>query len=58
MFDAIFKELENLNYNPPLTISVGINKIDIKKTYIENYKEADTLLYKAKKNGKNSFILN
>lgn len=58
MFDDIFKELKNLNYNPPLTISVGINKIDIKKTYIENYKQADTLLYKAKKNGKNSFVLN
>ena len=56
MFDDIFKELENLNYNPPLTISVGINKIDIKKTYIENYKEADTLLYKAKKNTNNSNI--
>ena len=49
MFDDIFKELKNLNYNPPLTISVGINKIGIKKTYIENYKQADTLLYKAKK---------
>ena len=49
MFNDIFKELENLNDNPPLTISVGINKIDIKKTYIENYKEADILLYKAKK---------
>lgn len=58
MFDNIFKELKNLNDNPPLTISVGINKIDTKKTYIENYKEADILLYKAKKNGKNSFILN
>lgn len=58
MFNDIFKELENLNDNPPLTISVGINKIDIKKTYLENYKEADILLYKAKKNGKNSFILN
>lgn len=58
MFDDIFKELKNLNDNPPLTISVGINKIDIKKTYIENYKQADTLLYKAKENGKNSFVLN
>ena len=58
MFDDIFKKLKNLNDNPPLTISVGINKIDIKKTYIENYKQADTLLYKAKENGKNSFVLN
>lgn len=58
MFDDIFEALNNLNYNPPLTISVGINKIDIKKTYIENYRETDILLYKAKKNGKNSFILN
>ncbi len=57
MFDDIFEVLNNLNYNPPLTISVGINKIDIKKTYIENYRETDILLYKAKKNGKNSFIL-
>lgn len=58
MCDDIFKTLKDLNYNPPLTISVGINKIDINKTYVENYKDADVLLYKAKKKGKNSFILN
>lgn len=57
MFDDIFETLNNLNCNPPLTISVGIVPIDINKTYIENYKEADNLLYEAKKKGKNSFIL-
>ena len=58
MFDDIFERLQNLNYNPSLTISVGINKIDINKTYIENYEEADILLYRAKKKGKNGFIIN
>ena len=58
LFNDIFETLKNLNYNPPLTISVGINKININKTYIENYEEADVLLYEAKKKGKNSFVLN
>ncbi|MCC3869780.1 sensor domain-containing diguanylate cyclase [Terrisporobacter mayombei] len=57
MFDDIFDTLKSLNCNPPLTISVGIVLVDINKTYIENYKEADNLLYEAKKKGKNRFIL-
>lgn len=57
MFNNIFQELNNLNYDPPLTISVGISLININKSYIENYKEVDTLLYKAKKKGKNNFVL-
>ena len=57
MFYDIFDTLKNLNCNPPLTISVGIVPVDINKTHIENYKEADNLLYEAKKKGKNSFIL-
>ena len=57
MFYDIFDTLKNLNCNPPLTISVGIVPLDINKTHIENYKEADNLLYEAKKKGKNSFIL-
>lgn len=57
IFDNIFDTLKNLNCNPPLTISVGIIPVDINKTYVENYEEADNLLYEAKKKGKNSFIL-
>ena len=58
LFDNIFKRLSSLNYKPNLTISVGVNKIDVNKTHIENYKEADILLYKVKEKGKNSFIIN
>lgn len=57
MFNDILKTLRELNYNPPLTISIGISKIDTNKTYAENYKNADDLLYKVKKKGKNNFIL-
>ena len=57
IFTNIFEELRNLEYDPPLSLSVGINKLNINKSYIENYREADSLLYKVKKDGKNSFIL-
>lgn len=58
LFDNLFETLKNLNCKPDLTISVGVNKIDINKTYIENYQEADILLYKVKEKGKNSFLIN
>lgn len=57
IFTHIFEELRNLDYNPPLSLSVGINKLNVNKSYIENYREVDSLLYKVKKDGKNSFIL-
>ena len=57
LFDKIFETLKSLNYNPELTISVGVNKIDSSKTYAENYKEADVLLYDVKKKGKNSILI-
>lgn len=57
IFTNIFEELRNLEYDPPLSLSVGINKLNINKSYIENYREVDSLLYKVKKDGKNSFIL-
>ena len=59
--DNILKEisekLAELNLNPKLTISVGAKKIDLKKSYLENYSEVDKLLYQAKLNGKNCYIL-
>lgn len=57
IFTNIFEELRNLEYDPPLSLSVGINKLNVNKSYIENYREVDSLLYKVKKDGKNSFIL-
>lgn len=59
--DNILKEisekLAELDLNPKLTISVGAKKIDLKKSYLENYSEVDKLLYQAKLNGKNCYIL-
>ena len=49
--------LNNINLNPKLSISVGIKKLDLSKDYLYNYEEVDKLLYKVKKNGKNSFII-
>ena len=48
VFDNIFRDLRNLDYNPPLSISVGIKKIDTNKKYVQNYSEVDQVLYKVK----------
>lgn len=53
----IYFDLENSNLDPKLSISAGIQKLDIKKTYLENYTEVDVLLYQAKLKGKNCYIL-
>lgn len=53
----IFEELESLNFDPPLSISVGVKEIDINKNYIENYKASDCLLYKVKESNKSNFII-
>lgn len=58
IFKRIFKEIKALNLKPKLSISVGISKLDINKSYKENYQIADSILYKAKKSGKNKFIVN
>lgn len=57
LFDNMFKELKNLNYDPELSISVGVNKINTSKTYVDNYKEVDILLYEVKRKGKNSILI-
>ena len=57
IFSDIFNMLNNINLNPKLSISVGIKKLDLSKDYLYNYEEVDKLLYKVKKNGKNSFII-
>ncbi|MGL5278017.1 MAG: diguanylate cyclase domain-containing protein [Cetobacterium sp.] len=54
----ILEKLSELNLEPNLTISVGAQKIDLDKSYLENYTEIDKLLYQAKLNGKNCYILN
>ncbi|MGL5917022.1 MAG: diguanylate cyclase domain-containing protein [Culicoidibacterales bacterium] len=57
MFNTINEALRNLNYIPPLTISVGIHHFDLSKSYEENYEAADVLLYKVKNAGKNSVLI-
>lgn len=57
IFDNIFYDLRNLDYDPPLSISVGVKKIDTNKKYVQNYNEVDQLLYKVKENGKNDYII-
>lgn len=56
-FKNIFDDLKKINFEPSLSISVGIKKININKSYIENYNEVDYLLYKAKERGKNKIII-
>lgn len=58
MFENIFKEIEQLNLNPELSISVGIKKLDLSENYEKNYELTDNLLYEAKRIGKNNFIIN
>lgn len=53
----IFKELEELNTEIPLTVSVGSKKLDISLDYKENYQEVDKLLYESKNSGKNRYII-
>lgn len=59
--DNILKEiletLSKLNLEPKLTVSMGAKKVDLDKSYLENYSEVDKLLYQAKLNGKNCYIL-
>ena len=57
VFKKIFKEINKLSLDPKLSVSVGINKFDITKDYEKNYEITDKVLYEAKKNGKNKFII-
>lgn len=53
----ISKKLSDLNLEPKLSISAGAKRIDLSHTYLDNYAETDKLLYQAKLNGKNCYIL-
>ncbi|WP_195989303.1 diguanylate cyclase [Clostridium sp. D53t1_180928_C8] len=57
IFTDVFNSLNSVNFNPKLSISVGIKKLDLNKDYLTNYEETDKLLYKVKESGKNSFII-
>lgn len=57
VFKKIFKEINKLSLDPKLSVSVGITKFDITKDYEKNYEITDKVLYEAKKNGKNKFII-
>lgn len=53
----IYADLKNLNWNPKLSISVGVKILDITTNYLENYADTDKLLYEAKTRGKDCYIL-
>lgn len=57
LFEDVFREIKSTNLTPELSISVGVIKLDIDKNYLENYEEVDKLLYKAKGEGKNRYII-
>lgn len=57
VINNIFEDLTNTNYVPKLSISVGITKLDLKHSYLENFKKADALLYKVKQAGKADYII-
>ncbi len=57
VMNNIFEDLSNTNYVPKLSISIGITKLDLKHSYLENFKKADALLYKVKQTGKADYII-
>ncbi|MGL5355327.1 MAG: GGDEF domain-containing protein, partial [Cetobacterium sp.] len=57
VLDNIYKKLSNLGLTPKLSISTGAAKIEIEKTYLENYETVDKLLYRVKHEGKNNYII-
>lgn len=48
----ILNDIHNVDLKPRLSISIGVKKLDLTKQYMENYQEADQLLYKSKREGK------
>lgn len=57
LFKNIIEEMNYLQWHPKLSISVGVARINLKKTYLENYENVDNLLYIAKSKGKNRYII-
>lgn len=57
LIDDIFKDINNLNLNPKLSISAGIKLLDINKPYLENYTDVDSILYSVKKYHKGSYTI-
>ncbi len=57
IFDDIYLKISNLKFNPKLSISCGIKKIDYSKSNIQNFEETDFLLYEIKKSQKGIYIL-
>lgn len=53
----IYSDLIDIGFNPQLSISSGVKKLDISKSYLENYAIVDKLLYEAKLKGKGCYIL-
>lgn len=57
IFKSIFKKIDILRLSPTLSISVGIKKMDLNRSYLENFSQVDKILYKVKRNGKNKYLI-
>ena len=53
----IFTEIEKINLEPKLSVSIGVKKIDVSKDYLSNYSEVDDILYEVKRNGKGNYLI-
>lgn len=58
LFNKVFEEIEILNLQPKLSISVGVSKLDLSKSFVENYEITDKILYSVKASGKNQCFIN
>lgn len=51
----ILQKINKLDLLPKLSVSMGIGKLNLKKSFLTNYSDIDKVLYKVKENGKNNF---
>lgn len=55
VFRKIYEDLKVLDFNPKLTISSGIGKINLNETDDINYSKVDKKLYQVKRKGKGNY---
>ena len=57
IIENLFSTITNTNLNPKLSISVGIKKLDLNISSINNYTIVDEILYEVKNNNKGSYLI-
>lgn len=57
IIENLFSTIKNTNLNPKLSISVGIKKLDLNISSINNYSLVDEILYEVKNNNKGSYLI-